>query len=110
MRTTERLSMQYSTVRISIIYLRKLDNSLHFRELVIFEVFTICLCYTLVVRYEQYNIVPHNIPTVSTLFYSVHNSVYPKWVYRVKKCAAQKIIGKYLCFQGGDFLTPLAHY
>jgi hypothetical protein len=37
MRTTQRLSILYSTVRISIIYLRKLDSSLHYRELAIDE-------------------------------------------------------------------------
>jgi hypothetical protein len=32
----------------------------------------------------------------------------PKWVLQGKKIAAQKIIGKYLQFPGGDFFTPLS--
>lgn len=65
--------------------------------------------------YEQYNIVAHNIPTVSTLLYSVHMyyiaytwvyvNDYPKWVLQGKKFAAQKIMVSYLWIQGGDFLT-----
>jgi len=31
-----------------------------------------------------------------------------KWVYSEKKFAAQKIIGKYLQIQGGEFYTPLS--
>ena len=94
-------------------YLALLDNSLHLRELVMCEVFAISLCYMFVVRDKHYSVATHYIPTVSTLFYSVQDYesflVYsPKWVLQGKKFAAQKIIGKYLQFPGGDFYTPLS--
>ena len=79
------------------------------------EVFTISLCYTFIVRYEQYSSTTHNIPAVSTLYYCIHNSVYERRIILLiemglqgKKFAAQKIIGKYLWIRGGDFYTPLS--
>ena len=76
---------------ISFGYLASSITSLGLRRLVMCEVFTISLCYTFIVRYEQYSSTTHNIPAVSTLYYCIHNSVYPKWVYRVKNLLRKKL-------------------